>query len=196
MSKYSDINNIANYSGNYQYNDIIRIFIKIINYYKPFNLNTITNEELISLFKSIKMTKSELLSHINDSKYKKKKSILPNIFNSLNSIQSSTSINFIDYSHFFRSIDDKEHDLEYFYTYCIKPIAKNIDIYALSLFIYQLFFKINNSTSFNSKFINKDTRNILYPLLKDALYNNIDGPDELIIYLDGIINSLGENYTK
>jgi len=202
MSKYSDIKNIGNNSANYQYNDIIQIFIMIINNYKPFfsKLNIITNEELISLFKSIKMTKSKLLSHFYNSKYQKKKSILPNIFqslNSLNSIQSSASINFIDYNHFFRSIDDEEHDLEYFYTNCIKPIAKNIDIYALSLFIYQLFFlKINNSTSFNSKFIKKDTRNILYALLKDALYNNIDGPDELIIYLDGIINSLGENYIK
>ena len=201
MSKYSDIKNIGNYSVNYQYNDIIGIFIIIINYYKPFysKINIITNEELISLFNSIEMTKSELLAHFDDLKYKKKRSILPNILsslNSLNSIQSSKSINFIDYSHFFKSIDDNKHNLEYFYTNCIKPIAKNIDIYALSLFIYQLFFKINNSTSFNSKFIKKDTRNILYALLKDALYNNIDGPDELIIYLDEIINSLDGSYIK
>ena len=198
MSKYSDIKNIGNYSVNYQYNDIIAIFIIIINYYKPFysKINIITNEELISLFNSIEMTKLELLAHFYDIKYEKKRSILPNILSSLNSIQSSKSINFIDYSHFFKSIDDNKHNLEYFYTNCIKPIAKNIDIYALSLFIYQLFFKINNSTSFNSKFIKKDTRNILYALLKDALYNNIDGPDELIIYLDGIINSLDGSYIK
>jgi hypothetical protein len=35
---------------------------------------------------------------------------------------------------------------------------------------------------------------IINMLLINALYNNIDGPEELIIYLDGIINCLNNNY--
>ena len=32
--------------------------------------------------------------------------------------------------------------------------------------------------------------------MRNALYNNINGPDELIIYLDGIINSMKNDYVK
>ena len=102
----------------------------------------------------------------------------------------------IDYMIFFELIDDKEHDLDYFYNKCIEPIAKNIDIYALILFIYQLFFKIFDSTTFNRELINDNTIFILKELLKMALYNKINDPKELIIYLDGIINSINGTYKR
>jgi hypothetical protein len=35
--------------------------------------------------------------------------------------------------------------------------------------------------------------NILNELITKALYNNIDGPDELINYLENIINSIKTN---
>ena len=37
---------------------------------------------------------------------------------------------------------------------------------------------------------NQKTLNILNELVINALYNNIDGPEELIIYIDAIINSI------
>jgi hypothetical protein len=66
---------------------------------------------------------------------------------------------------------------------------KNSDIYALSLYIHSLFiitFDID---------LDQDSNNlkILNELLINALYNNIDGPDELIIYIDAIINSIKNN---
>ena len=211
MNNNSEIIKIANNSVNHQYSDIIFIFMKIINNLSPFfnNINKMTSLDLITKITLIKMkfTKKKFIEMLNDRKYAKNGTILPKLLKSLNSIkaiQSSVSIKPIDYINFFKSLeDDKEYPLIDFYNECIVPIIKNIDIYALSLFIYQLFFtilglnilgfNIISFKTFNSNFIKKDTRNILYALLNNALYNNIDGPTELIIYLDGIINSLKDD---
>ena len=134
--------------------------------------------------KIICMNKTELIKLLNTERYQKSNySIQKELLDDLD-------LDLMDYSIFFKSIDDKKYNLKDFYIKCIEPIAKNIDIYALSLFINQLFFKIFNYTNFNHKFINDDIIEILNELLKNALYNNIDGTKELIKYLDRIIEKL------
>ena len=162
--------------------------MKIIDNLSPFfnNIYNMTSLDLKNNIMSIdkKMRKSELIELINNNK--KKNTILPQL-------QSSTKLSFIDYSCFFQSLEDnKEYPLIDFYNICIEPIIKNIDIYALSLFIHQLFFSIWFKT-FNSKYINEVTYKVVNALLINAFYNNIDGPTELIIYLDGIIDSLKDD---
>jgi len=78
----------------------------------------------------------------------------------------------------------------------INPIAKNIDIYALSLLIYKLFIGFNDGKIVNIKLFSEkiQIQRIIKALMRNALYNNINGPDELIIYLDGIINSMKDIY--
>ena len=168
MQKYKDVENII--TQNYQYPDILNIFFKIKNDFKD---KTINKKKLIELLKN--------------RKYEKENSIQSKLLNKI-------KLKFIDYNHFFKSIDDDEYDLEYFYTNCIEPIARNIDIYALSLFIYQLFFNFVDNVVNNVFYIdyNKNTNiiNILNELITNALYNNIDGPEKLIYYLEVIINSI------
>jgi hypothetical protein len=168
--------------------------MKIIDNFSPFfhNINKMTSLDLINIIRSINqpIRKSELIELINKSENEKKNTILPQLL-------SSTTLSFIDYSCYFQSLEDeKEYFLIDFYTLCIEPIIKNIDIYALSLFIHQLFFSIFGFKTFNLKYINKTTYIILNALLINALYNNIDGPSELIIYLDGIIDSLNNSYVS
>jgi len=176
MQKYKDVENII--TQNYQYPDILNIF---------FNIKNDIDDRTIN--------KTQLIKLLNNSKYQKENSIQSKL---LKSIDYSYFFRSIDYSYFFRSIDDEEHDLEYFYNKCIEPIARNIDIYALSLFIYQLFFNFVNITQSKNVFnidYKKNTNiiNILNKLITNALYNNIDGPDELINYLEDIINSIKTN---
>jgi tRNA A-37 threonylcarbamoyl transferase component Bud32 len=176
MHKYKDLNlDLNSYiTQNHQYPEILNIFFNI-------------KKKLIN--KS--MNKTELIELLKKKEYEKDKrySIILIL---LNEIQLQN----IDYMNFFELIDDEEHDLDYFYNKCIEPIAKNIDIYALILFIYQLFFKIFDSTIFNRGLINDNTIFILKELLKMALYNKINDPKELIIYLDGIINSINGTYKR
>ena len=181
MRKYTDLD--YSITQNHQYPEILNIYFKIKNSdeNKPMN-----KKKLIELLKNEKYQK--------DKKYSIQSIIL-----------NKTKLNYINYSRFFESIDDDEHDLEYFYTKCFEPIAKNCDIYALSLYIYLLFFNFfNDIQPFNylntpyknlyNYFINyfkkKNTINILNVLLINALYNNINGPEELIYYIDKIINSI------
>ena len=173
IQKYDDYEKLKQISRHQIYPDILDIFIKISN---------------ISV-KNNKISKLELINRLNSKKFQKEGSIQSNLL-------KKTQLNFIDYSCFFHSLEDNtKYSLEEFYTKCIKPIIKNIDIYGLSLYIYVLFIKIyKNTVPFNYDF-NKDpnTLKILNELLINALYNNIDSPDELIIYLEAIINSIKKN---
>jgi tRNA A-37 threonylcarbamoyl transferase component Bud32 len=164
MTKYTNEKQIRNQSLNYHYPKILNIFLNYNN----------------------KMTKIELIKHFKNEYLK---------------IQSLKYLNFkVDFSRFFESIDKKipilEDDKEYLkdniYKYYIEPIAKNIDINSLSLFIYELIFSFNpnNINNFNN------VKQILKTLIINALYNNIDGPQELIIYLDGIINTINNTYSN
>jgi len=185
---------------NIEKNNLIEFLNNNFKYIEKNNLIELLNTEknnyfdktkLIELLKTeydkiICMNKTELIQQLKKEKYQK----------SLNySIQKELleiiNLKSMDYSHFFQLIDDKKYNLKYFYIKCIEPVAKNIDIHALSLFINQLFFKIfDKYTNFNYEFINDDIIKILDDLLKNALYNNIDGPKELIKYLDRIIDKL------
>jgi thiol-disulfide isomerase/thioredoxin len=94
--------------------------------------------------------------------------------------------------------DNIKYNLDFIYTNYIESIARNIDIYGLSLFIYQLFIKIyKDLTNFNYNNDKKiNVQQILKILLINALYNNIDGPEELIIYLEGIIDTINHKYSN
>ena len=171
MTEYKNKEKIYNYSKNDQYPKILNIFKNI----------------------KTELTKTELINFFKQEYYKIQIYKVKNIK--------------LDFSRFFESIDrtipiledNKKYDESYIYNNYIEPIAKNIDIYALSLFIYLLFINIyDNYTSFNSNNIDNfnNLKKILTVLLINALYNNIDGPEELIIYLDGIINNINNTYTN
>ena len=175
----TDIEKLKNISEYYLYPEILYIYF----YIKKIKQNTrITKFELIRLFYLNKNLKQIL----------KKTKYNQTLFNKI-------KLNNIDYICFFKSLDDyNRYSLDEIYNICIEPIIKNIDIYGLSLFIYELFF----NSEFNSNIFNqnqyKTQQNtidaIINMLLINAIYNNIDGPEELIIYLDGIINCLNNKY--
>ena len=173
MKKYTDQANINHHSINHQYPDIL------------FNFNILKQK----YNKTQKINKLELITLLNNQK--KPDSIQSKLL-------EKTQLNKIDYSCFFHSLEDNtKYSLEDFYTKCIEPIAKNIDIYALSLYIYILFIKIySNINSYKYDFDNNPTTLVfLNELLINALYNNIDGPEELIIYIDAIIKNINDkNY--
>ena len=174
MKKYTDQANINHHSINHQYPDIL------------FNFNILKQK----YNKTQKINKLELITLLNNQK--KPDSIQSKLL-------EKTQLNKIDYSCFFHSLEDNtEYSPQQIYDMCIEPIAKNIDIYALSLFIYQLFFNIySNINSYKYDFDNNPTTLVfLNELLINALYNNIDGPEELIYYLDEIIQSLKDNYIE
>jgi len=170
MQKYDDYEKLKDKLNYYIYQDILYFF----------NIIYLLGE-------NYKLSKSELLRLLifKDNENIKSESIKPKLL-------KKTRLNKIDYSCFFHSLEDnKKYPLKDIYTECIKPIIKNSDIYALSLYIHSLFI-ITFNIDLN---LNQDSNNlkILNELLINALYNNIDGPDELIIYIDAIINSIEYN---
>jgi len=175
----TDIEKLNNIYEYYLYPDILYIYFHIIK----IKQNTrITKSELIRLFNLNK----NLKQIFKKTKYNQ-------------TLLNKIKINNIDYSCFFESLDDyTNYPFNVIYIKCIEPIIKNIDIYGLSLFIYELFFNSEYNTNiFNqNEYIEqkKTIDAIINMLLINALYNNIDGPEELIIYLDGIINCLNNNY--
>ena len=160
MQKYDDYEKLKVKLNNYIYPDILYFFYLL----NTLNTSTINKSVLIKLF-----------------------NLQEKPMSNLSKLLIKTGLNKIDYSCFFHSFKkdfNTEYPLNDFYTECIKPIIKNSDIYALSLYINRLFENIHSD---------KNTLNILNELLINALYNNIDGPDELIIYIDAIINSIKKN---
>ena len=167
------------------------------NYPPIFLLLNFTFDSNKKIYNNKKMTKSEFIANLNNKYSTKLNDVVRHLL-------LSTKLNFIDCNCFFHSWKDNE---SYFpseiYTNFIVPIAKNIDIYALSYFIFFLFNKetmrmlphYQNHSFFNLDFEKcKQINAITKTLLINAIYNNIDGPEELIIYLDGIINCLNNNY--
>ena len=174
--KYNILNTLKTY--NHQYPYILQSFKMITNKYKEDDL--LTKSELIT----------ELINIGNYRKRKNEKYDTPFIKFIMSKMRKEFYIN---YSYFFYSLkDNTKYKLIDFYTKCIKPIAKNIDIYALSLYIYILFNKIYSEINpFKYDLDNNpNTFIILNELVINALYNNIDGPEELIIYIEEIINSI------
>jgi hypothetical protein len=176
-----DMEKLKNISQYYLYPDILYTYFHIIR--RMHESSMITKLELIQLLNLYENLKQQF-NHYNPS--------LLNI----------TKLQKINYSHFFKSLEDNvKYPLKYIFSKCIEPIIKNIDMYALSLFIYELFFN-NNSNNRNPNIFDPQYRKnnaigpIIQMLLINAIYNNIDGPEELIIYLDGIINNLNGTYKK
>jgi hypothetical protein len=190
MQKYTDLNKINGL--NLQYLQIL--------YFLQFFESDIKN--------NIYYTKIDLITKINDLKNKFNNGLKKHgnkaikIRYDTKDLLEKEFLEFINYEYFFQSIknDNEQHLLNDFFN----PIAKNIDIYALSLFIYQLFNHIPNQTklniNINIELIDPNAKalitNILNALMRNALYNNINGPEELIIYLDGIIESMNDNSIK
>jgi serine/threonine protein kinase len=163
LQKYNEkIYEIEKKSYYFIYPRILFFYFKIK---KKYGNNTITKTKLVN----------ELNFYYQQYKYDK------NSLNIYEIILKNTKQSNIDFMIFFKSIDDNYHSFEYFFDNCIKSIIQNIDIYSLSIIIYELF---NNSRNNNL-----NTKKIINTLLINALYNTIDGPDELVIYLEGIINS-------
>jgi hypothetical protein len=86
--------------------------------------------------------------------------------------------------------DNVVYDINSIYINYILPIAKNADIYALSWSIYEIFFGILFKNILAYKIVNENTNNLVKNLLNDALYNTINGPNDLSKRLDQIINSI------
>jgi hypothetical protein len=98
---------------------------------------------------------------------------------------------------FFKNLDDnKLYSLQYIYEKCLEPVARNIDIYALSLFIHELFYGIlyHKFIKFQlaNKFVEQHTNILVKQLFEDALYNKIDGPLDLSARLTNIIDSIDD----
>jgi hypothetical protein len=100
------------------------------------------------------------------------------------------------YTQFFDVLEDNNSvSISYIYDKCIEPIWRNIDIYALSLFIYNLFIdiqvnKIPPRVFDVQKYNHERIKPLLTSLLEDALYNRINHPKELSIKLQEIIDNL------
>ena len=191
MKEYDNLYYINGYSQNENYPNILKTFFSI------FPTTTIPNDPTKKAFfiNSRPITKLNLIYLLNKSKNNFQNIIEPRL------LQYTKLFN-IDYSFFFNSLEDNSpYSPQVIYDNCIKPIAKNIDIYALSLFIYQLFNKIfSGQSSFDSKYINDRKMNAINAIIKmlliNVLYNNIDGPEELIFYLEAIIDTLNGTYIK
>ena len=120
-----------------------------------------------------------------------KRSILTNFKGNRRSNSEISNFIIDYYSNLLKDLQDNiQYDINYIYTNHILPIAKNSDIHALSLFIYDIFFGINFKNIMASNFIGQNTTNLVNNLLEDALYNRINGPVHLSNKLDEIINSI------
>ena len=94
------------------------------------------------------------------------------------------------YIEIFKNLDDKEiYKLDTIYDTYILPIVRNIDIYELSKFINNIFYIVNGSKKKFLK-ISNDTYYLINTLTSDALLNKINGPRELSIRLQAIIDSI------
>jgi hypothetical protein len=84
--------------------------------------------------------------------------------------------------------DNSEYSIKEVYEKCFLSIAKNVDIYSLSLAMFHLFY--NNY--YNPKFtlrnlVSDEILELISELFKDALYNKIKDPNDLADRLDNII---------
>jgi hypothetical protein len=84
------------------------------------------------------------------------------------------------------------------YTLCFSEIAKNIDIYSLSLVMFHMFYNNFYQQSFSPKdkdftlsnLVTDKTLELISKLFEDALYNKIKDPIDLAERLDNIINKI------
>jgi capsule polysaccharide modification protein KpsS len=84
------------------------------------------------------------------------------------------------------------------YEKCFLPIAKNVDIYSLSLVMFHMFYNNFYQQSFSPKdkdftlsnLVTDKTLELISKLFEDALYNKIKDPIDLAERLDNIIKKI------
>lgn len=87
--------------------------------------------------------------------------------------------------------DNKEYSIKEVYKICFLPIAKNVDIYSLSLVMFHLFYNNIYQRSINlSNYVSDKTLELISDLFKAALYNQIKDPNDLADRLDEIIKTI------
>jgi hypothetical protein len=160
-------------------------------YYYNYN-NEVYKHNLIYLLKSL-YEQSYKAVNTKDFEHLVLTALYNNIMFKNNKFDSNSK--FIDT--FFKNLDDnKLYSLQYIYEKCLEPVARNIDIYALSLFIHELFYGIlyHKFIKFQlaNKFVEQHTNILVKQLFEDALYNKIDGPLDLSARLTNIIDSIDD----
>jgi hypothetical protein len=153
------------YSYNVNYSLIISMFYYAIN---ELPNTLISKQEFIKLMK-IKNVSIHLLHKYIQDKINYLRSLISNfddIYNNYIDTYFSTLPNYINL----------ETEIDKIYRDYILPIAKNTDIYALCLFIY------NIVNIYNKQFVKQ--------LLIDVIENKINGPIDLSIRLDKIIKQI------
>jgi len=94
--------------------------------------------------------------------------------------------------------DNLEYSIKEVYEKCFLPIAKNVDIYSLSLVMFHMFYNNFYQQSFSPKdkdftlsnLVTDKTLELISKLFEDALYNKIKDPIDLAERLDNIINTI------
>jgi serine/threonine protein kinase len=90
------------------------------------------------------------------------------------------------------NLDDNEfYNINDVYEICFRPIAKNVDIYSLSLVMFHLFYNNIYQPSITlSNYVSVETLKLISDLFNDALYNQIENPINLADRLDDIIKTI------
>ena len=84
--------------------------------------------------------------------------------------------------------DNLEYSIKEVYEKCFLPIAKNVDIYSLSLVMFHLFYNNIYQRSITLRdYVSDETLELISKLFEAALYNQIKDPNDLAYRLDNII---------
>jgi hypothetical protein len=84
--------------------------------------------------------------------------------------------------------DNLEYSIKEVYEKCFLPIAKNVDIYSLSLVMFHLFYNNIYQCSITLRdYVSDETLELISKLFEAALYNQIKNPNDLANRLDNII---------
>ena len=87
--------------------------------------------------------------------------------------------------------NNKKYSKKNVYDICFLQIARNVDIYSLSLVMFHMFYNNIYQDNFTLTYLlSSDTLKLISKLFKDALYNNIKNPLDLANRLDNIINTI------
>jgi hypothetical protein len=177
MHKYKNYEDNYMFSMNYNYPIILKSFYNIKEMKKEKNILEINKNELITSMKNEFnkiINDNELIYNLLLSFFKYPETINQYIESYLNILFENISNEYQLYS------------IDSIYENYILPIAKNCDIYALSVFIYEIFY----GHILGKTLVNRKTKKLVLSLYHDALYNQIDGPGELSKRLENIIKSI------
>ena len=184
--KSSNLDEVLNYSINYNYPIILHLFRVIYNsidnkkYKKEFYLDYIDNDKYLK--------KSFILDYLD---YHMKTLISQHQFSIFKNIEEVKTYFKTYIKQLLIKLDDNnKYTKEEVYKLCFSEIAKNIDIYSLSLALYHLFFNNLYKDLSLSNLVTSETLQLISTLFRDALYNTIKNPIELANRLDNIIKTI------